>query len=262
MDIIPEQENPVKSGLYSPKQLFITAIIGGPAIAGFIIASNLWAREKKLLAIIPVIPGLVFGFAIVFLIDSIAHFWGSNYPHFMPSPVLRHIVAFSLYFLFLSISALLIRIILNRKLNMKAFIFPEIKTKVFHTRKIYPVIIISFIYFLTIVTFNIYLFSALPFYLFTHIYCYNLIYKTFGNIKIAKPFLVSIVILACLLPFIDATGHILYIYGKLKLLSFTYLNLVIGYYSIFVFYIFLLILGLHILLLFNRLIRIVPEYYS
>ena len=259
MDITTEQESPIKSGLYSPKQLFLTAAIGGPAIAGFIIASNLWAREKKLLALIPVIPGLVFGFVIVLLIDSIARFWGSNYPQIMPSPVLRHIVAFSLYFLFLAVSALLIRIILNWNIKMKAFIFPEINARVFHTRKIYPVIIISFIYLLTIATFNIYLFSALLFYIFTHIYCYNLIHKKFGNIKIAKLLLGSIVILACLLPLIDATGHILYVYGNLKLLSFTYLNLVIGYYAIFVFYVFLFILGLHILLLINSLIKIVPD---
>ncbi len=112
---------------------------------------------------------------------------------------------------------------------------------------------------LAVFTFNIYLFSVLVFYLFTHIYSYNLIHKVFGNSKIAKPFLVSIVILACLLPLIDSTGHILYIYGNLKLSSFTYLNLVIGYYAIFVFYVFLIILGLHILLLINRLIKIVPD---
>src|SRR5664280_232828 len=158
MGTIIEQENPIKSGLYTPKQLFITSAIGGPAIAGFIISSNLWARDKKLLAIIPIIPGLVFGFVIVLLIDSIAHFWGSNYPHFMPSPVLRHIVAFSLYFLFLVVSALLIRFILNWKIKIRKFIFPEINTTVFHTRKIYPVIIISFIYLITIATFNLYVF--------------------------------------------------------------------------------------------------------
>ena len=202
---------------------------------------------------------MVFGFVIVLLIDSIAHFWGSNYPNIMPSPVLRHIVAFSLYFLFLIVTALLIRIILNWEIKIKAFIFPEINGTVFHARKIYQVIIISFIYLLTIATFNIYLFTALPFYLFTHIYCYNLIHKAFGNNKIAKPFLVSIIILACLLPLIDATGHIIYVYGNLKLLSFTYLNLVIGYYAIFVLYVFLFILGLNILLLINRLIKIVPH---
>jgi predicted MPP superfamily phosphohydrolase len=258
MTTTTEQEKTFKSGLYSPKQLFITSAIGGPAIAGFIISSNLWARDKKLLSIIPIIPGLVLSFVIVFLIDSIAHFWGSNYPHFMPSPVLRHIVAFSLYFLFLTIAALLIKITLNWKIKLKAFIFPDVNARVFHTRKLYPVIIISFIYLITIATFNIYLFAALPFFLFTHIYCYNFIYKTFGNSKIAKPFLVSIVILACLLPLIDSIGQIIFVYGNLKLLSFTYLNLVIGYYAIFVFYVFLLIIGLHILLLINNLTKIIP----
>jgi hypothetical protein len=258
MERIKVKENVIKSGLYSPRQLFITATIGGPAIAGFIIASNLWSREKKIFALIPVIPGLIFGFVIVLLIDSFVRFWVSNYPHVMPSPVLRHIVAFSLYFLFLTVAALLIRFILNWKIKMKSFIFPEINATVYHPRKIYPVIIISFVYLLTIFTFNIYLFAALVFYLFTHIYSYNLIHKVFGNSKIAKPLLVSIVILACLLPLIDSTGQIIYRYGNLKLLSFTYLNLVIGYYAIFVFYVFLFILGLHALLLVNRLIRIVP----
>jgi uncharacterized protein len=258
MNTTTVQKNP-KSGLYSSKQLFITSAIGGPAIAGFIISSNLWARGKKFRALIPVFPGLIFGFAIVLLIDSITHFWGSNYPHLMPSPVLRHLIAFSLYFLFLTLSALLIRFILNWNIKMKEFIFPEINVTVFHARKIYPVIIISLIYLVTIATFNVYLFAALPFFLFTHIYCYDFIYKTFGNNKIAKPFLVSIVILACLLPLIDSTGQIIYVYGNLKLLSFTYLNLVMGYYAIFVFYVFLLIICLHILLLINSLTKIIPD---
>lgn len=257
MDPITEQENVIKSGLYNSKQLFIATTIGGPAIAGFIIACNLWARKKKLLTIIPVIPGLALSFAIVLLLESIAHIIWTNYPHFIPSFVLRHIVAFALYFLLLGVSALLLRFILNWNKKMKAFIFPDFDAKVFHHRKIYPVIVISFIYLLTILTFNIYLLSALVFYSFTHIYSYNLIHKAFGNSKIAKPFLVSVIILACLLPFIDTTGHLLSVYGHLKLLSFTYLNLVVGYYAIFVFYVFLFILGLHVLLIINKLIRIV-----
>ncbi len=254
-----EQDNCIKSGLYSPRQLYITAAVGGPAIAGFIIASNLWSREKKLLAIIPIIPGLVFGFAVVFLIDSIARFWGTNYPDLMTSSVLRHIVAFSLYFLVLTLFALLIRFIFNWKIKVRDFIFPEFNASIFHTRKLYPVIIFSFVCFLIFATFNIYLFSALWFYLFTHIYCYNLIHKVFGNLRIAKPVLVSIVILACLLPLIDTTGQILHVYANLKLISFTYLNLGIGYYTIFIFYLFLFILGISILLVINRLIKIVPD---
>jgi uncharacterized protein len=259
MDTVTEHQNPVKYGLYSPKQLFITATIGGPAIAGFIIACNLWARDKKSFAIIPVIPGLALGFSIVLLIDSIAHFWGSSFPHFMPSPVLRHIAAFTLYFLLLAISAIPLRIIFRRNTKIRAFIFPDFNANVFHHRKIYPVVVISFIFLLTILTFNIYLLSALLFYLFAHIYAYNVIYKTFGNRKIAQPILGSIIVLACCLPLIDATGQILYVYGNLRPAYFAYLNLVIGYYTIFTLYVFLFIFSLHILLLINRLIRIVPE---
>jgi predicted MPP superfamily phosphohydrolase len=259
MDELKETGAIIKNGLYNPKQLFIATVIGGPAIAGSIIGANLWAREKKLVALIPVVPGLVLGFAIVLLLDSMIHFWGSNYPHLTPSPLLKHIIAFSLYFLLLTVSAFLIRFILNRNSKMKSFIFPEINTAFFHPRKIYPVVFISFIWLLTILTFNIYLFAILPLYLFTHIYCYILISKAFGNTKPAKLILVSIVILACLLPFIDSIGQILYVYGNLKLMSFTYLNTGIGYYAIFLFYLFQFIAVLHILLLINRLLRIIPD---
>jgi predicted MPP superfamily phosphohydrolase len=258
METIKGQENVIKSGLYSEKQLFITATIGGPFIAAFIISCNLWATEKKFSAIIPVFPGLILSLVILFINVTLIQFITKHYPHILPNIVLRHVVAFGLYFLFLRGFAGIIRYILRRNKKMKAYIFPDFDANVLHHRKIYPVIIISFIYLLTILTFNIYLLSALVFYLFTHIYSYNIIHKTFGNSKIAKPFLISVIILACFLPLVDTTGHILYVYGHLRLLTFTYLNLVAGYYAIFVFYVFLFILGLHFLLIINKLIRIVP----
>ena len=258
METIKNQESIIKSGLYSPKQLFITAIIGGPAITGFIIACNLWAREKKVLAIIPVLPGLILSFVILFSIESFFHFITSHHPNFLTSIVLRHIVAFALYFLLLAGFAIIIRHFLKKNKKMEKCIFPEINTTIFHPRKTYPIIIISFIYLLTISTFNIYLFAVLVFYLFTHFYGYILIHKAFGNSKIAKPFLVSIIILACLLPFIDTTGQILSVYGNLKLMSYTYLNMIVGYYAIFILYMFLFILGINLILFINRLIHIVP----
>ena len=258
MDTIKEQENVIKSGLYSHRQLFITATIGGPAITGFIIACNLWARDKKALAIIPVLPGLLLSFIVLLFIESVFHFITTHYPHFITSIVLMHITAFALNFLLLTGFAIIIRVMLKKNKKIETYIFPEINATIFHPRKTYPVIIISFIYLLTILTFNIYLFAVLVFYLFTHFYGYILIHKSFGNSKLAKPFLVSIVILACLLPFIDTTGQILSVYGNLKLLLYTYFNLIIGYYAIFVFYIFLFILGINVILLINRLIRIVP----
>ena len=258
MDTVKEQESVIKSGLYSPRQLFITAIIGGPAISGFIIACNLWARNKKALAIIPLLPGLILSFVILFSIESVFHFIISHYPHFITSIVLRHIAAFALYFLLLAGFAVIIRYILKKNKKMETYIFPEINTTIFHPRKTYPIIIISFIYLLTISTFNIYLFGVLVFYLFTHFYSYIVIHKAFGNSKIAESFLVSLIFLACLLPLIDTTGQILSVYGNLKLISYTYLNLIIGYYAIFILYMFLFILGINLILFLNRLFHIVP----
>jgi hypothetical protein len=59
METTKEQNNIIKSGLYSSKQLFIATIIGGTTIAGFILAFNLWSAKKKLATIIPVVLGLI-----------------------------------------------------------------------------------------------------------------------------------------------------------------------------------------------------------
>jgi hypothetical protein len=247
----------IKSGLYSSKQLYICTFIGGPATAGFIIGCNLWATKKKWLALIPVISGIIFNFIILYFIVSAFQFIMHKTPEILPSVVLRHIVAFSFYFLILAGVAALLRFILLRNREIDTYLFPEIDSFKFHPRKIYPVITISLVYLFTILAFNIYLFAVLVFYLFTHFYAYILIHSKFDN-KYSKTFLVFFVILACLLPFIDTTGQILYVYGNLKLLSFTYLNLLIGFYVIFVFYVFLFIISFHIVLLINRLARIVP----
>jgi uncharacterized protein len=250
MDTITEQENIIKSGIYNSKQLFIATIIGGPEIAGVIVACNFWARGKKLLATIPVLAGLLLEFVLILSID--------NNAHYIKSSALRHILVFALLFLLQTLLAFLIRFILMKSTKIATFIFPEIDKKIYHHRKIFPVIIISIVYFLTIGTFNFYLWIVLGFYLFTHIYAYILIYEVFGNRKIANAVLSSIVFLACFLPFVDSTGQILGAYTPKVFLSYTYLNLIVGYYVILVFYISLFILGLNILLLINRIIRIIP----
>ena len=79
-----------------------------------------------------------------------------------------------------------------------------------------------------------------------------------GTAKLQNLFLYLSLFLPAFYPSLTQPVIYFHVYGNLKLLSFTYLNLVIGYYAIFVFYVFLFILGLHILLLINRLIRIVP----
>jgi uncharacterized protein len=241
----------IKSGLYNPKQLFIATIIGGPAIAGVIVACNLWAKRKKALALIPALSGLLLEFILLLTIDHNAHY--------IRSFAIRHLIAFGSLFLLQTVIAFLIWAILKKTKKIRTFIFPEIDDKIYHPRRIFPVLIISFVYFLTIVTFNFYLWIVLVFYLFTHIYGYIYIHKSFGNSKIVNAILSSIVFLGCLLPFVDSTGQILGVYTNKVFLSYTYLNLIVGYYAIYVFYIFLFVLGLKILLSINRRIKIIPE---
>ena len=250
MVTIKEQENVIKSGLYNSKQLFIATIIGGPAIAGIIVACNLWARGKKSLSIIPVLSGLLLEFILIFSLD--------NNAHYIKSFALRIILVFALLYLLQTVFAFLIRFISKNNKNIGTFIFTETDENVYHPRKLFPIIIISIVYFLTIATFNVYLWAVLSFYLFVHIYGYILIHRSFGKSKLANTVLSSIVFFACLLPFVDTTGQIVSLFTRKVFLSYTYLNLIIGYYVIFVFYIFLFILGLNILLLLNRLIRIIP----
>jgi uncharacterized protein len=249
MEAIKEQDDIIKYGLYSLKQLFIATIIGGPAIAGSVIACNLWARDKRFLAFIPILPGLLLGLLFLLPIESSAHY--------IKSIALRHILALALFFLLQTVFAFLIRFVVTKNGEIEALIFPEIDKKIYHPRNIFPIIIISIIYFLTIATFNFYLWTVLAFYLFTHIYVYIRIHKTYGNYKIVKPILAFIVILACFLPLVNTTGQILSVYTNKVFMSYTYLNLISGYYVVFIFYLFLFILILNIILLINKATRIV-----
>ena len=250
MVTIRGQESVIKSGLYNSKQLFIATIIGGPAIAGIIIACNLWARGKKSISVVPVLSGLLLAFILFYSLD--------NNAHYIKPFALRVILVLALLYLLQSGIAFLIRLILNKNKNISTFIFPEVDENIYHRRKLFPVIVISIIYFLTIATFNVYLWAVLSFYLFIHIYGYIVIYKSFGKNIIANTVLWAIVFFACLLPFVETTGQIVSLFTRKAFLSYTYMNLIMGYYVIFVSYIFIFVIGLNILLLLNRLTKTIP----
>ena len=238
-----EQKDITKSGFYNSKQLLISTIIGGPAIAGFIIGCNLWSRKRPRLAIIPAFLGVPLGFILILPVFLIAHY--------IRSYSLRQVIGISLLFLFQAGFAYLLNWYLKKKDNKGIFNFSEFDEKIHHRRMFFPIIIISIIYFITYLAFSFYTWAVLAFYLFPHFYAYIHIYKTFGNEKIAKPFLWSIVLLACLLPFVTTTGEISYVISSKANLFYTYLHLLIGFYVVFVFYSVLFILGLNILLLIN-----------
>lgn len=250
MDTIKEQESVIKSGLYSPKQLLICTVIGGTAIAGFILACNLWSRKKKLAAIIPVVIGLIS--EIVLMLPgyfTIRH---------IESHVLRNILAVILLVLLQTIFAFIFWFYTKKNTRFGALVLPEIDEKIYHQRKLYPVIVISIIYFFLNFAFFYRSWIILVIYLFPHFYSYILVHKTFGTNKIAKVFIVVVVFLACLFPVVTTADEILFAFVHKGFLWFTYLNVIVGYYATFVLYIFLFILGFSIILLLNRIIMVVP----
>jgi len=250
MVAIRKLENTNKPGLYSAKQLFIASIAGGPVIAGFIIAFNLWAEKKKILAIVPALLGFLFDFVLIIPVFYITR----NIGLFS----LRNILAIALLFIFQTVFAFIIRFYLKNNKKTAVFVFREIDEQVYHRRKIFPVILISIIYFVTDLAFPFYSWIVLALYLFPHFYCYSHIYTRYGNTIIVKPILAGIVLLACFLPFVFSTGAILFAFQHKENSLFTTLNLIAGFYAVIVLYIFIIISGLNILLLINRLIRLVP----
>jgi predicted MPP superfamily phosphohydrolase len=245
-----EQEKIIKSGLYSSKQLFIATIIGGTTIAGFILGCNLWSVKKKLPAIIPVVIGLIS--EIVLMLPgyfTIRH---------IQSNALRNILAITLLVLLQTIFTIIFRIYIKKNKRFGAFILPEIDEKIYHQRKLFPVIIISIIYFFSNFAFFYRSWIILGIYLFPHFYSYILVHKTFGTNKIAKHFFTSIVFLACLFPLVQTADEYLFAFVHRGFLRYNYLNVIVGYYAVFVLYMFLFILGFNVILLLTQIIRFVP----
>ena len=250
MEIIKDQENIIRSGLYSSKQLFISTVIGGTAIAGFILGCNLWSGKKKLLAIIPVVIGLIS--EIVLMLP------GYFTIRLIESPVLRNILAISLLVVLQTIFAFIFRFYVKKNKRFGAFVLPEIDGEIYYQRKLFPVIIIGIIYFFSNFAFFYRSWIILGIYLFPHFYSYILVNKTFGRIKFVNFIFSSIVFLACLFPLVVTADEYLYAFAHRGFLWYTYLNVIVGYYAVFVFYMFFFILGFNVILLLNRIIRFVP----
>lgn len=240
----------IKFGIYSSRQLFITAIIGGPAIAGFIAACNLWARGKRFFAIIPVLVGLLFDFILIIPVYLISR----N----IESLAFRNLLAISILFLLQTVFAFLIQVYFKKN-KLRIFIFPEMDEKIYYRRKTFPVIVISVIYFFTDFVFPFYSWIILGFYLFPHFYGYLLISKTFEKNRHVNLILSLIVFFACFVPFVTTTIEYLSAFTSKGILFYTYLNLIVGYYAVFVIYLVLFIFGFNIFMFVNWLLRIVPS---
>ena len=250
MGNIREQETIIKSGLYSSEQLFTATIIGGTTIAGFILGCNLWSAKKKLAAIIPVVIGLISEIGLMVPgYFTIRH---------IQSHTLRNILAIALLVILQTVFAFIFRFYVIRNKRFGAYILPDIDENIYHHRKLFPVIIISIIYFFSNFAFFYRSWIILAIYLMPHFYIYILVHKTIGTKGIAKLIVPSIVFLACLFPFVDTAGEYIFAIAHKGFLWFTYLNVIVGYYAEFVLYMFLFILAFGIIQLINRIIRFVP----
>ncbi|MEI7982320.1 MAG: metallophosphoesterase [Bacteroidota bacterium] len=240
----------IRSGLYGLKQLFTATIIGGPVLAGFVMSMNLWARGKRWLAAIPVFSGMLLdALLIIPVYFSVDH---------IRSIVFRNLLAIGLLLFLQTVIAFLVRAWLEKCKKTGSFIFPRIDENLYHRRMTFPLVIIATIYFFTDFVFPFYSWILLGFYLFPNVYAYLHICNTYGNRKILKPIPSSIVFLGCLFPFTFTFYEYLSPVTNKGFLFFTWLNVALGYYLIFVFYIFLFILALEIVLLVNKLTRVVP----
>jgi len=244
----------LKPGLYSLNQFLIASIIGGPVIGGFVIAFNLWVKQKRFFAIVPVVLGLIFDFLLIVIVFlSTRHVAGF---------AIRNILAIVLLFLLQLGLAFLFRLYFKKKTKANKLIFAETGSIPLHTRKLFSLIVIGLIFFITDFVFPFYSWVFLTIFLVPHFYFYIRIYDSFSNRKAAKVLLPVIVFLACLIPLVYSSGEIAFAIIGRGSLFFTYLNYAIGFYVIFIFYTLLLIIMLQLLKSFNRLINILPNHIS
>jgi predicted MPP superfamily phosphohydrolase len=247
-----QDSNIIKSGIYSQKQLLVSTIIGGTSIAGFIIACNLWAVKRKFLAIIPAAFGLML--EIILMLPG---YFTIRHIH---SLALRNILAIILLLILQTIFAFLFRFYISRNRRFGALVLPEIDIKIYHDRKLFPIIIISIIYFFMNFAFFYKSWIIMGIYLLPHFYAYIIIHKTFVVNRIEKFCLISVFLLACLFPFVQTADEYLFAFAHKGFLWYTYLNVIVGYYAVFILYMFVFILGFNLILLLNRIIRFIPQH--
>jgi uncharacterized protein len=244
---------PIKTGFYSLKQFLIASILGGPAIGGFIVTLNLWAKQKRYLAFIPAIIGLLLDLLLIIPVYfSVQH---------INSILYRNFVAIVLLFILQAIVAFLFRHYFKKNNKANALIFSAKNIKAIHTRKLFPLILICLIYFVTDFIFPFYFWIFLAFYLIPHFYIYIRIYNEFSNKKIAKIVLSGVVFLGSLVPMVYSTGEIVFAIMGRGSLFYTYLNYAIGFYITFVFYFLLFIIALQLLKLINSVIHLLPSQH-
>lgn len=192
--------------LISQKHFSISAIIGGPLMAGAIVGHNLWKVNRRWKAIVLILAGLVLTLLLEFSLALFARF--------VLSPLLIPItfwIKLATVFLFQLLFVYFISLLLKIK-TLKTDIFPE-NASYYGKSQIIPLTLLSFVYLLVHIDIPM-LFAHFPnmillFYVFPHIYFYTLTKHVFSS---PKQILVArwvVVVIACYMPLVFALNDLL-----------------------------------------------------
>ena len=247
-------ENKFIPRLYNSKQLFIAAIIGGSTMTGSVIGLNLWAQNKKRTATLAVSLGIIFEIVLLLISYLIAF-------HFLDFSDNKMRIFIVLLFLLILHGALAFftRLHFKNKNDVRETVFPVFDKALYINRKTFPLILISAICFFAFIVFPPYYWPLFFIYSILHIYGYSVITKNFGNNALSNYSKAIIVVLACLLPLVFTTDWILRFYMNSRSIISEYLHFGLVIYIVFLLYMLISILGLRILHLINKFIKLVLQ---
>jgi uncharacterized protein len=237
-------KNRLITGIYNLKQLFIATMLGGPIVAGSVIAFNIWAQKQRLKASL----AFILGFFLEIILIFIAYMISVHYLDLLPGKM-KILEALSLIIMLNCTIAYYSRFYFQRKIKLNEFLFPVINQELHHQRKSYPLFIISVLSFFTVIAIPPYFIPVLLLYLLPHFYGYILISKTFFNSKIVKYIKALIVLLACFLPLVFTIHWLL----RKQTLFSEYLYYYLAIYNVALLYLLLIIGSFEILKLLNKL---------
>jgi len=238
--------------LINRKQFFISALIGGPLITGFIAAFNCWTSGQKRKAILMVLIGLTLNLLLEAFIALLVNFIFR--PLGMNRGFLITIILCSggqLIFTFLISKLLLIK-------NQKDHIFPK-DADYYGKWQVIPIILLSLVYLFVHMDMPM-LFAHFPnmilfFYVIPHFYFYNRIKYIFKSPSLVVVSRWIIVVIACYMPLV-------FVLDSLFPKEIMNIPMFLAEYYIYtLLYLFLLILGVDLLGKLMLKLRVLPESF-
>jgi uncharacterized protein len=235
--------------LINKKQLYISAFIGGPLIAGFVAAHNFWKLKQKGKAVQMVLYGLALTLLFEAFLSLLVLF--IFHPLRMDKGIAISLVLFGagqLLFTYIIFKLLKIK-------NLQGLVFPGHR-EYYSKWQIIPIILLSLSYLVVHIDIPI-LFAHFPnmillFYVMPHFYFYNKIKHIFKSSKLVIITRWIIGVIACFLPIVFVLDGIL----PTKIMDLP--SFLADYYIYTLLYLFLLICGVDLLAKLIHKFRLLP----